>query len=375
MRLLDRYLLREFLIPLGFCLFTFFMLWVSLDLFSELHSMLQEKHLRAHDIIAYYVFKSPEIFVLVLPMGLLLALLYTLTNHARYNEITAIRAAGISLWRLCVPYLAVGFLATVALFVLNEFCVPNAADRAEDVLRRYVTKKATPEERNTIHNFGFTNMREGRRTWQIGVYNFKTFQMQNPQVNWHSTNGAVLWLAADEAIWTNENWVFSGKVREHIEASGQLRPLLATNLLAMPEFSERPEEIQSEININEGINSFSRTRRADIPLREIFNYLQLHPVPEKTVGPWIYTKLHGRFAGPCVCLVVVLIAVPFAAGSGRRNVFVGVASSIFIFLIYFFLQQLGFAYGEKGQIAAWLAAWFPNLLFGTAGFWMMARVR
>jgi lipopolysaccharide export system permease protein len=72
---------------------------------------------------------------------------------------------------------------------------------------------------------------------------------------------------------------------------------------------------------------------------------------------------------------VVLIAVPFASASGRRNVFVAVASSIFIFLTYFFLQQLGFALGEKGHLAAWLAAWFPNLLFATIGFVMMARVR
>jgi lipopolysaccharide export LptBFGC system permease protein LptF len=74
-------------------------------------------------------------------------------------------------------------------------------------------------------------------------------------------------------------------------------------------------------------------------------------------------------------LVVVLIAVPFATGAGRRNVFVGVAASLSIFFAYYLLQQLGFAYGQAGSLPAWLAAWLPNLVFGVAGLWMMARVR
>ena len=72
--------------------------------------------------------KTPEFLVVVLPIALLLALLYTLTNHARHHEITAIRAAGVSLWRLCLPYLAVGFAASLALFALNELCVPDSAE-------------------------------------------------------------------------------------------------------------------------------------------------------------------------------------------------------------------------------------------------------
>ena len=58
MRLLDRYLLREFLVPLGYCLGGFLIFWIAFDLFSELHGM-QEKKLHGLDIAQYYVFKSP----------------------------------------------------------------------------------------------------------------------------------------------------------------------------------------------------------------------------------------------------------------------------------------------------------------------------
>jgi lipopolysaccharide export system permease protein len=71
----------------------------------------------------------------------------------------------------------------------------------------------------------------------------------------------------------------------------------------------------------------------------------------------------------------VLIALPFGAASGRRNIFVGVASSIFICFAYFVLQQFGLALGTGGYLPSWLAAWFPNLAFGSAGLWLTASVR
>jgi lipopolysaccharide export system permease protein len=109
MRLLDRYLLRELLVPLSYCLGAFLMFWIAFDLFTELEN-LQEYKMRAGDVAIYYLVRTPEFLVMVLPISLLLALLYTLTNHARHHEIVAMRAAGVSLWRLAVPYLGVGSL-------------------------------------------------------------------------------------------------------------------------------------------------------------------------------------------------------------------------------------------------------------------------
>src|SRR5262245_21316873 len=99
MRLLDRYLLRELLAPLGYCLGGFVLFWVSFDLLSEI-SEFQEANVTAAEIAWYYILRVPELLVTVMPIALLLALLYALTNHARHNELTAMRAAGISLERL-----------------------------------------------------------------------------------------------------------------------------------------------------------------------------------------------------------------------------------------------------------------------------------
>ena len=374
MRLLDRYLLRELLIPLAYCLAGFVLLWVSADLFSSLRSF-EEKRLVAHDIIAYYLVTAPESLVVILPIALLLALLYTLTNHARHHEITAIRAAGISMWRLCLPYLFVGLVATGVLFTINEFWAPESADAAERILMRHQPKRPGAPGPNQVA-LTFRNSRDGR-DWQIGTYNLQTGEMLNPNVISRMPDGSHLQLKADRAVRSNEVWVFSGNVNQFFyPAETNVAVLkLHTNILAEPVFSETPEQLRSEAKVSR-LRAFFEAKRADIPIADILNYLRLHPHLSRDEGAaWLYTKLQGRLAAPWTCLVVVLIAIPFGAASGRRNVFVGVASSILICFAYFVMQQVGLTLGAGGHIAPWLAAWFPNLSFGLTGLWLTTRVR
>lgn len=144
MRLLDRYLLRELLVPLAYCLGGFLILWVAFDLFGEL-SDFHKLRLKPGDIAEFYLVKTPEFLINVVPIAFLLALLYTLTNHARHHELTAIRAAGISVLRLSMPYVFVGFLLSVGLFALNELWVPQSRDLSEQILaHRQQAGRTTP---------------------------------------------------------------------------------------------------------------------------------------------------------------------------------------------------------------------------------------
>jgi lipopolysaccharide export system permease protein len=72
---------------------------------------------------------------------------------------------------------------------------------------------------------------------------------------------------------------------------------------------------------------------------------------------------------------VVLIALPFGARTGRRNVFVGVAGSIFICFAYFILQRISFGLGVANYLPPAVAAWLPNALFGGVGIALMTTVR
>jgi lipopolysaccharide export LptBFGC system permease protein LptF len=73
--------------------------------------------------------------------------------------------------------------------------------------------------------------------------------------------------------------------------------------------------------------------------------------------------------------VVVQVAIPIGAPSGRLNVFFGVAGSIFIGFTYFILQKFSLGLGMNGQLPGWLAAWLPNLLFAGAGLVLTARTK
>jgi lipopolysaccharide export system permease protein len=342
-------------------------------LFGELEK-LQERKLHFLDVIEYSVAITPEFLVMVLPITLLLALLYTLTDLSRSNQLTAMRAAGISLWRICAPYFAAGCVLSVALFVLNECLVPCSSDWKNRILTRYVQKPGDIESKNEFRNFGFTNAR-GHRAWFISEYRMATAEMIKPKVSWHDSDGAIQLLSADHAAYTNGVWTFYNAA-EYSQANtdAPLVPSLLTNVLAMPEFDETPKQIRSEIKIS-SYQSLKKNRSSDIPLTDIFAYLRLHPNLPAADSGWLFTKFYGRIAAPWTCFIVVLIAIPFGAAAGRRNLFVGVAGSIFICFGFFVIQQVSLALGSSGYLPAWLAAWLPNLIFAALGLGLMLRVR
>lgn len=374
MRLLDRYLLRELLLPFGFCLGGFLIFWSAGELVGELPE-LQKAKLHGLDVAEYCLVQAPEKMAILLPVALLLALLYALTQHARHNEITAMRSAGISLGRLAAPYLAVGLLLSLTLFAVNELVVPRTTLRAEEVLTRRVRTASDAQERKLVRNLDFNNAPE-RREWQVGIFDLETAEMKKLCVTESQPDKSFSKLYAERAVFTNGGWaLFNVKIFRHGPKPGAaLTPWLYTNYLFKAGFTETPAEIRSEVKIAPGM-MLRKAKRADIPMADLRDYLRLHPQLEPGDAAWIYTKLHGRLAAPWTCFVVVLIALPFGAVSGRRNVFVGVASSIFIFFAFYVLSALGLALGTAGWLPPWLAAWLPNLFFCGAAFFLIARVR
>lgn len=386
MRLLDRYLLRELLTPFGYCLGGFLVFWISYDAFNQLTDF-QERKLHPLDVVEYYMAAAPGFLVTVLPVALLLALLYTLTHLARHHELTAIRAAGVSLWRLDAPYLAVGVVASLGLFALNEFVAPRGDEWAEHILSRQVSRAGGAAAQSQFH--GFVNAR-AHRLWHFDEYRARSSEIIVPTVSWTLPDGSWRQLRATHAIRTNGVWMFFDvKQFAQTGTDAPLLPSFQTNVLTMPEFDETPQDILDEMKFS-GYQGFGSTRKADIPLLDLLRHLRRHPDLARPEHFWLFsrhpnpafadgfrlfTKLHGRLAAPWTCLVVVLIAVPFGAVSGRRNLFVGVAGSIFICFTYFVLQQVGLAMGAGGFFPAWLAAWLPNLTFGAVGVALTMRVR
>jgi lipopolysaccharide export system permease protein len=375
MRLLDRYLFRELLTPMAYCLGGFLIFWVSYDLFTELEE-LQEHKLHLLDVLGYCAARTPEFLVTILPVALLLALLYTLTNHARHNEITAMRAAGMSLWRICAPYFAVGLAASGALFALNEVLAPRSAVWADRILHRYVADSSGHGTPN-VKSGGYFNT-QAHRLWYYNEYRAGTTEMSGPHVGWYLPDGSYPYrtVTADRAVYSNGIWTFFSDVIECEQSNPSTNevPILATNVLAMPQFKETPKDIERDMRFGKYYNNLN-SRKLNIPLGLLWEYLQAHPYLPSKDASYFWTKFDGRLAAPWTCLVVVLIAIPFGAASGRRNLFFGVAGSIFICFGFFVVQQFSLAFGSGGYLPPWLAAWLPNMVFAGTGLLLTARVR
>jgi lipopolysaccharide export system permease protein len=376
MRLLDRYLLRELLVPFVYCLVGFLIFWISSDVFAQL-SDFQKLKLTARELFEYYLIRTPEMMVTVLPIAFLLALLYTLTNHARHHELTAIRAAGVSLLRLSMPYLGLGVIFSLALFAINELWVPQSLEACEEILARHQPKRASNSaQRQQEEQLGFYRQvsTNENRWWMVDSYSLRSGEMVRPHVVWILPDGTRQDIVAESASHIDGRWLFTNVlVMVFPKGSGVVPEPVEMPTLSMPVFTETPEQIRSEIKINK-INNLKTVRKVQLSIAEILEYKRLHP-GDPTKSAILDTKLHGRLAAPWTCFVVVLIALPFGAATGRRNVAVGVASSILICFVYFVLQQLALALGTGGYVVPWLAAWAPNAFFAVGGLVLTWRIR
>ena len=373
MRLLDRYLLRELCVPLTYCLAGFMIFWISFDLFDNLEDF-QIANLTAAEIARYYAVKTPELLVTVLPVALLLALLFALTNHGRHNEMIAMRAAGLSLARISVPYIVVGLLLSALLFYLNEELVPDSTQRAEAIMKG---RQQSSGDEIWQHRVNFRNARDNR-IWNISAYNTETHQLIEPHVEWHLPDGTRKQLIAQRGARTNDSWVFYD-LELYIYAPGvefdraASRPV-RTNILVLAELTDTPEDIELQLKFQR-MSAIEAAKRTQLSLGEI-RYLREHLELNPRDRAMLETQLHARLAQPWTCLVVALVALPFGANTNsRRNVLVGVASSIFIVFIYFVLLRVGLAFGVSGKVPPWLAGWAPNAFFAAFGLWLAWKIK
>ncbi|MSR66139.1 MAG: YjgP/YjgQ family permease [Pedosphaera sp.] len=381
MRLVDRHLLRELLVPFAYCLAGFQIFWMAVDLFAQLENYRRLK-LSVADVLGLYLWKSPELMGVILPVALLMAALYTVGELTRHNEWSALRGVGFSQWRLSAPMLAVGGLCSVALFLCTEIVQPLGQERVERILEGRRSKTES-RWRNNIHFRDETR----NQWWRIGAFNEQTGELQRVDIEYWA-DAMKHWVVAESATWDGAAWEFQ-KVKRHIYRPPELDlpEIETTNRMRLAELDCSPRQIRTEIKIN----TLPKTRAVFNPhlsLRDIRDYRQRHKTIDSNRAALLTLYQHVQLAQPLQCLVVILVALPFASAPGRRNVMAGVAASIGIGFAYFILQRwamiagAGFIVPEAIALQLpWLpefipaiAAWAPNILFGGGGIILMRRM-
>ena len=358
MRILDRYLLREFAWPLLYCFDAFAMLMIVIDLFGSLNEFI-DFHARLGTVAHYYLIIFPEMFVLIMPMSLLLALLFCLSNLGRHNELTAMRASGISLARLALPLLGVGLAATLVVFAVNELFVPRARERA-DALMATLKGKA---ERDVLENFFFANATE-HRDWYARRFNTRLFEMENPEVHDRKPNGAPdCDIYAERARWIEGQWhFFTADVYDHRQDPPIVTRVAETNF---PAIRDTPKRLAVEGKSPDQLTS-----------AELRRYIRAQHRAGHTAGLAKYeVTYHYRYAFPLTCLIVVLMGIPLGMQVGRSGPLLGVGTALVLVIAFYFLNNITLALGAGGRIPAVAAAWLTNAIFTIVGLVLLARAR
>lgn len=384
MRMLDRYLLRELFVPLLYCLVGFQVFWLAFDLYSHLDEY-RDVGLSPSQVTQLCLMKLPELLTTVLPVALLLALLYSLTNHARHNELVAMRAAGVSLWRISLPFLGVGVVFGGAMFAVSEILGPHASARVDELKHNARSSKTESDWRgpiNVVRGEG-----AGRQSIENAQYNMKTGEMTGFVAELGDTDGGrIKFLPQDigsRAEWKLDGWMFYRVLRliapkglDYDEKGESIDAIHVQELRITPDDLRAQERVQ-ELHKKFTDSKLKLGKHLLFTVSELRGFQQAQPdlKPSDPLYAQVNTQLQGRLAQPWMCVVVVLIALPFGAFFGRRSAFVGVAASVVLCLAYFILFRIGLALGTGGKLEPVAAAWLPNTIFALTGIGLSWRLR
>lgn len=357
MKILDRYLLREFLGYLVLGLVGVMAIFVVVDVFERLDVFLDHRA-PLHLIARYYLFRLPEWVVQVMPIALLLATFLGLGQLNKFNELTAMRTAGKSLSGILGPVLVVSVLAALVSLTLSELVVPQtnlARDRLydqeiQDIHHQQVTERAD-----------VTYLGEGGRIFYMRLYLVNEERMH--EVSLQEFHGGALLRRVDaaEASWDGQRWVFSsGYLREFSGGRERVKPFAR---MAVNGVGERPEDFAKESR-NPGEMNFL----------ELWNYVRRLRASGARVANYL-VDLQVKLAFPLVNLIVILIGAPLATRLRMQSAALGFGLSIAISFCYYALLRTGQALGHSGALNPYVAGWLGDLVFGAVGAVMMNHAR
>jgi lipopolysaccharide export system permease protein len=358
MTLLDRYLLNKFLVPFFYAATGFISVWLVWDLSVNLPDFLSG-HAGIGLILRFYLLQIPSVIVLCVPVALLLALLYTLTQMSRRNEIISMLCAGRSLYRIFVPLVAVGLIATGVLSLLNHRLAPQAG-AVRDELKEEI-RSGRKKETGYIAKHLFRN-REDRRLWFFSHLNRDSNAAYRVEIIEQNESGVVTekWYSLRTSyIPETATWILEQARHVTVDESGNMVTSESSPRLEIRGWNETPWKIASSSMNSEFLG-----------LPELSDYLRYNAeFPHTRLAPYV-THWNYRWALPWVCLVVIFIAGPMGVVSGRRGIMGGVAGAIGLFAGLIFSSSLFIALGKGDRIPGWAAAWGPIIIFLGIGLWL-----
>lgn len=360
-------MLKQFVVPVAYCIVTFTMIFVLFDLFDDLPKF-REAQTPFGLICTYYGYMILTGLDYLLPASLLLGSLYALWQMARHHEVMAMRSSGLSLTRIMLPLLGAGFLLSLSMFAIKE----NISAHAAQWVAEFKERQRSDMPSFKIHrNVAFFNSID-RRDWVVGTFDEEyPYRFENVRILEERPDRTRMreWQVLRAEYLDGQWWFYGAQYRLFDEADqpvgGWIPPEQDINHIEQAPFTK---ESAKDFIISVRPWEYLSTR-------EMLHYLQSHPrLSEKAREKYRY-DVHARLAAPWACLVVILLGIPAGVNSGRRDALSGILTTLGLFFGFYALGQLGMVIGRSSTFPAWSGAWLTNIVFMSAGIYMLWKLR
>jgi lipopolysaccharide export system permease protein len=365
MKLLDRYVLRNFLEPLFLCFGGFLGIWLIFD-FSKTGEELLKAGATFKQLCLFYLFQLPQILMISFPVGILLALLFCCGRMSRSNEVISMLTAGRSLTRVLLPLFTVGLLASGFCLGLNYEWAPRSEALKQSLFEEIKGGKQQTEKRSGQLRMHLFRDRISDRTWYIRKMTIGSPILEGVMILQQDKSGTILrkWYAS-RAIYdvATGRWTLQRGMIVDLNAEGEVSKVdnfEEQGQRVLEGWHETPQRIVAanldpqQMTVPELQETI--TTNADFPEAQLAQYR---------------TILADRWALPWNCLVVVFIAAPLGVVFSRRGAIQGIGWSILMFFLMMISRNLFLALGKGATISADVAAWGPQALFFTIGLFLL----
>ena len=362
--ILDDYVLREFLTNFALIEMSFVLLSLIFSCF-ELMSDIIHNHAPLPLVMAYLMNLTPSMVYTITPLSVLIAVLVTLGVLQRTNELTAMKATGISLYRMIVPIFIIAAMISIALFSFDQLYLPTA-NRRQEAFRSVIKGKPPRTFLRPDRQWIFGEEKPGipERIFYYEFFEPTENQFANLTIFEFQPNSFQLSrrIFASNVHWEPRlhEWVFENGWERNF-ADGTVSSYSTFDAHVYAQIEETPQYFKKE-DMPSSEMSFTELASYIHDLRQSgFDTLPLR------------VQLNKKLAYPLITLVMAILAVPFALSSGRRGSLAGVAIAIVVAIAYWMTAGLFEAMGNVNTLPAALAAWSPDLLFAFAGGYLLLR--
>ena len=359
--LIDIYLFQQFFYYFFVLLASFVVIFDAFTLFDLLGDIARN-HVAFLTVLSYFRFLVPLMVYQLAPLATLVATLVSLAVLAKNNEVIALKASGVSLYRLVLPLMLAGLLVSAGLFVLDDTFLPYANQR-QDALRNEIKGRPAQTyfeparqwifgENSKIYNY---ELYDSDRQLFGGLKVFEldptTFQMRRR-------------IFATRATWepSESVWILTGGWVRDFGSDGRVERYDPFKATTMPELTEPPGYFRREVRQYYQMN-----------WRQLGDYIaSLSQAGFDTAR--LSVQWHKKFAFPLIAAIIVFLGAPFAFLVGTRGAVGGLAVAVGIGVVYWSTAALFEAMGSAGQLPPLLAAWAPDAIFGFLGVYFFLRM-